>query len=354
MSGRSVRDRPPLLPVLAAIGTLLVLIRFDTAILRLLLGLDTPALLMDFQVFWSEYTYLICLTLAAGAALLRRDRAMHIVTALLLQAGLVHLLKALIGRVRPIHGGDALLAAGPNLLHTSYPSGHAVLAGVVAFLLARLDRRLLPLSAALILVTCWARLEALAHFPSDLLAGLILGYGCERAGAALARRDGQPLPSRLRCASRTLGFTLPAVMLPMLILLPWRAPTQPMPETDSRETVTALYRRILQREPDGPGLEAYAAELQSDGLVIAVVRSLALSPEFIRRMEAVPVEQRIDSVYSMLLDRPPTAAERARQIETVTTVGDEADGLRLVIRRLTLSEEYLRDPGCFALPGGSP
>jgi len=74
---------------------------------------------------------------------------------------------------------------GTYAVSSSFPSGHAmssiIVYGTVAYLAARLQRNLasrvatMALAALIILLICSSRLYLGVHFPSDVLAGLIIG-----------------------------------------------------------------------------------------------------------------------------------------------------------------------------------
>ena len=70
----------------------------------------------------------------------------------------------------------------------AFPSGHAVHIGAIAAALTRLDRRLGPAAWGLGSVIASTRVLLLAHWVSDVLAGLALGVLIERGvwGAARA------------------------------------------------------------------------------------------------------------------------------------------------------------------------
>ena len=95
-----------------------------------------------------------------------------------------------------------------RLTHTassSFPSGHAMSAtvvyGTVGYLLARLHKRpwaravTLLLAVTMILLICFSRLYLGVHYPSDVLAGIVIGLAWSgfcmatlEASLALARR----------------------------------------------------------------------------------------------------------------------------------------------------------------------
>lgn len=94
-------------------------------------------------------------------------------------AGLTHLpLKGLVGRRHP-PGANRIQRVGP--VTSSFPSGHA--ASDLAFALGaaqEVPKLLLPLSAATIAVH-WSLIRKRAHYPSDVLAGGLLGIAVASA-----------------------------------------------------------------------------------------------------------------------------------------------------------------------------
>lgn len=93
---------------------------------------------------------------------------------------LVNVLKFLVGRGRPrlMEEGDAFQFQpfGFDYLYHSFPSGHATTVGAVALvLIVWLPRLWLPI-LLVTLVVAFSRVFALAHFPSDVVAGFAFGF----------------------------------------------------------------------------------------------------------------------------------------------------------------------------------
>ncbi|PFG41527.1 undecaprenyl-diphosphatase [Isoptericola jiangsuensis] len=141
------------------------------------------------HTFWSAWSAITQpgLVIAAGALLAlwtwRRhglaSRSLWAVVTLAVSWGLVQLAKLLVARVRPLVD-DALLDA-PGY---SFPSGHATSAATAAVtltllvwpLLGRRGRVVVPVVATLFaLLTCADRIFLGVHFPTDVVAGLLLG-----------------------------------------------------------------------------------------------------------------------------------------------------------------------------------
>lgn len=98
------------------------------------------------------------------------------------------LLKNLIARARPcwLNTDVNLLVAMP--LDYSFPSGHTLHCFIAATVLLHYDKRLgIPALAAAVLVA-FSRLYLYVHFPSDVLAGAVLGIAIGLLAVATAEK----------------------------------------------------------------------------------------------------------------------------------------------------------------------
>ena len=107
--------------------------------------------------------------------------------AIVTQSALVSILKRLVGRVRPC---DALGWCAPIAVASpgggSFPSGHAAGSfAFAAFVAVRSPRWAAP-AFAWALAVAWSRCVLGVHYPSDVLAGALLGAA---VGALFARRS---------------------------------------------------------------------------------------------------------------------------------------------------------------------
>ena len=105
----------------------------------------------------------------------------------LVSAGIaVQALKHLMGRARP-RLTDASLFIGPSLKegYDSFPSGHTTLAFCLAIILSYHLPRYRALFYLFAVIVGLARVEVLAHFPSDVLGGAMVGT---IVGSALLER----------------------------------------------------------------------------------------------------------------------------------------------------------------------
>lgn len=92
---------------------------------------------------------------------------------------------------------DILVLAAPST-DPGFPSDHATMAGAVAVGLLLVSRRLGIVAAAAALLLAFSRVYIAAHYPADVLAGLILGALIANLGWILTRRQLVPLTHRLR------------------------------------------------------------------------------------------------------------------------------------------------------------
>jgi membrane-associated phospholipid phosphatase len=133
---------------------------------------------------FGNLAYLVPLTLAAAVVAARHGRALLALSfpvAYVLQRPLVLLGWWMWNRQRPHLIAGGIAAPG---LH-SFPSGHVALMlavyGLLAYLWIRRSRSVpercgvVLLLAALLFVTGWARVRLGSHWPSDILAGYVIG-----------------------------------------------------------------------------------------------------------------------------------------------------------------------------------
>lgn len=169
--------------------------------------------LVDLLLGWSHATepwvlYLLLTVLAGGLALrgLVQRRALWIVPVALVGWGLAVLCKLIVGRPRPVPE-----EAIKQSLGYSYPSGHATNSTIAMILLVVLlwplarrawSRTLLVLGAASVAaLTCLDRIFLGVHYPSDVVAGVLVGSAMTAAALLIGLRR-QPGPTRPPRSSR--------------------------------------------------------------------------------------------------------------------------------------------------------
>ena len=106
------------------------------------------------------------------------------------------LLKPLVGRIRPfaVHAAVELLVNAP--LDASFPSGHTAASFAAVFALKAAGSPLWKPALAVAVVIAFSRLYLYVHWPSDVLAGALLGAAVGWAGAKLAKKAGKILEKR--------------------------------------------------------------------------------------------------------------------------------------------------------------
>lgn len=108
----------------------------------------------------------------------------------LISAGIVvQVIKHLIGRARP-RLTDNLVFIGPSIRggYDSFPSGHTTLAFCFAYILSRYYPRYKALFYGFAVLIGLERIEDMAHFPSDVLMGAVVGMLAGKAVSAFISR----------------------------------------------------------------------------------------------------------------------------------------------------------------------
>lgn len=161
-------------------------------ILRVLTWLaDEKILLAGAGLSWA------LLRSASNDCELRRS-ADRMVCSLAIAGAVPHLFKRLVARERPdrtrVHAHRRGIPKSGNAWD-SFPSGHAVHVGALAPAVARMvPKELRPLVWPFALALSGTRLILLAHYLSDVLAGLVLGVTINRLVAHLMGRPSASLP----------------------------------------------------------------------------------------------------------------------------------------------------------------
>lgn len=139
-------------------------------------------------VLWALFGFLVVIMLLAPRLrgmsraiwLSVGTRVQYIFLTVLLAVMLGEVLKGIIGRGRPFVGGAANAFHFKHFawseVYASFPSGHATTSFALAFAVAALWPRLRALMIAYAVIICCSRLVLLAHHPSDVVAGGLLGW----------------------------------------------------------------------------------------------------------------------------------------------------------------------------------
>jgi membrane-associated phospholipid phosphatase len=143
-------------------------------------GAEVLTLAADEHVLLAVVGGLVLASLFGSAR--QRRAGFYLAANAALSALLPHLFKCLVDQRRPDRSvrpaGRGIPRSGKP--YDAFPSGHAVHIGAVAAALTRLDRRLGPVVWSLGGVIASTRVLLLAHWVSDVLAGLVFGVLIER------------------------------------------------------------------------------------------------------------------------------------------------------------------------------
>lgn len=86
------------------------------------------------------------------------------------------LLKNIIGRVRPYDAVSGIELLVPVLSDFSFPSGHTLVCFEAATVLLKREKRSVGITALILAVlVAFSRLYLYVHYPSDVIAGILLG-----------------------------------------------------------------------------------------------------------------------------------------------------------------------------------
>lgn len=176
---------------------------------------DTPWLHGLLSSYAAYGVALFAVLLLIGYFVARRSRSLNLLTASL-WAALAPIVAVAVNQ--PIASGvneprpfavfpDALLLAHRSA-DPSFTSDHATMAGAVAVGLFLVSRRLGAIAAAAAVLMAFARVYVGAHYPVDVVAGLLLGGAVTALGWLVLRR---PLSRLFELVARSpLRLTVPA------------------------------------------------------------------------------------------------------------------------------------------------
>ena len=100
-----------------------------------------------------------------------------------IQSAVLYSLKFLIQRQRPLFILETAskISGGPGeILDPSFPSGHAVFSFMMATLLSHWFPRYRVIFFIIAAFIGWTRIYLVLHYPTDVIAGALLGYGITR------------------------------------------------------------------------------------------------------------------------------------------------------------------------------
>ena len=164
----------------------------------------TPGLHAPFLAYAKYGLVLFAVLLLAGVLIARRDQARVLAAAgwacvaTLLVVGLNQPVGHLFAEARPYATHPQVLRLADVTTDFSFPSDHAVMGGAVATGLLLVNRRLGLLAALAAALMAFARVYIGAHYPWDVLGGLVLGGAVVLLGWMLLRHPLTNLTTWLR------------------------------------------------------------------------------------------------------------------------------------------------------------
>lgn len=163
---------------------------FDFSILNSIRDSMSCAFLDYFAVILSYITTwgLIWIVLGVVLIFFKKTRALGVVLLIALALGFLTgdlLLKHVISRPRPfvMNPGVSLLISPPS--GASFPSTHCCFAAAVTTVLLLNGKKLGFVALAATVCIAFSRMYLYVHFPSDVLAGLVLGVICGVAAVVI-------------------------------------------------------------------------------------------------------------------------------------------------------------------------
>jgi membrane-associated phospholipid phosphatase len=169
--------------LLAALITLIVIFIpvyiFDNSLFLLINGLHTPFT----DPVWLAFTTLgdgLLLGIILGAFLLVNPRATVMgLLVMILSSLVVHLVKAAYPSLRPVELLQSVHVVGPLLRSGSFPSGHAAASMSAGLAIAHFcsSKAIGALVMAIAVIIALSRIFVGAHFPADVLGGMICALG---------------------------------------------------------------------------------------------------------------------------------------------------------------------------------
>jgi membrane-associated phospholipid phosphatase len=178
----------------------------DTHLYRTFNDLQTDSTWLNgFALFYAKTggPLLLALLLLAGVLVARRRDLEHVTRAgwaglsTFVAVGLNQPIVHAVDRARPYATLSHVHLLGTPSTDPSFPSDHATLAGAAIAGLFLVDRRLGWVATAGGLLLCIDRVYIGAHYPSDVLAGLVLGAAVALIGWVVLRRPLVALVTRL-------------------------------------------------------------------------------------------------------------------------------------------------------------
>ena len=112
------------------------------------------------------------------------------------------LLKNLVARPRPCWLRPEVVLLIPSPQDFSFPSGHTLSCFIAATVLLRYDKRLGIPALAIAVAVAFSRLYLYVHFPTDVLAGILLGIAVGLGAILLTETAARRIGARSASCSR--------------------------------------------------------------------------------------------------------------------------------------------------------
>ena len=154
----------------------------DTALFRLINEQGQNSFFNWFMPFMTELRNFTYVLIVLGIWILWKERKAGLIFLVFIGLTLTitdqfssHILKEMIGRVRPCHVLENVHMLTDCNTSYSFPSSHAVNIFAAAYFLAQPAKRLAPVFYAIAAVVAYSRIYIGIHYPLDVLGGAAIG-----------------------------------------------------------------------------------------------------------------------------------------------------------------------------------
>jgi len=172
----------------------------DQTILFFIQGFHYPVLdkIMIIATSWGNMGF-IWLAMAGIMTSNKKTRSIGLITLATLILGAIvseGILKHLIQRPRPYTDFPSIQMLVDKVTSYSFPSGHATSSFAAAYVLSRYLKKYAPVFWTMACAIAFSRIYLFMHYPTDIVAGIILGLLCGKTVSYLYEKkfNNQPLP----------------------------------------------------------------------------------------------------------------------------------------------------------------
>ncbi len=181
---------------------------FDRGLTRAVQAADWPGWIDAFFVWLTAPPFkllwlggLVLVVVLAGGRRGRVAALLAVVAVAIADQVAAELVKPWVDRLRPCFALPEVRLLLPRQAHSpSFPSNHAANAFAAAVALFAWRREAGWLGLGLAALVAWSRVHVGVHFPTDIVAGALLGSGigylAYRSGVAILSRPERPFPGR--------------------------------------------------------------------------------------------------------------------------------------------------------------